>query len=50
MPFAHLKRIMRLDRLRLRGPNGAKNEFHPAATVQSLRKLAKSIPMTPKIV
>ena len=25
--FAHLKRILRLDRLRLRGPSGAKDEF-----------------------
>lgn len=33
MPFAHLKRILRLDRLRLRGPNGAKDEFQMAATV-----------------
>lgn len=47
MLFAHLKRIIRLDRLRLRGPNGAKDEFHLAATVQSLRKLAKLMPMTP---
>jgi len=29
MLFAHLKRIMRLDRLRLRGPNGARGEFLP---------------------
>ena len=29
--FAHLKRILRLDRLRLRGPNGAKDEFLLAA-------------------
>lgn len=49
MLFAHLKRVIRLDRLRLRGPNGAKDEFHLAATVQNLRKLAKLIPMTPKI-
>lgn len=28
MLFAHLKRILRLDRLRLRGPNGARDEFH----------------------
>ena len=27
MLFAHLKRILRLDRLRLRGPNGAHDEF-----------------------
>jgi len=44
MLFAHLKRIMKLDRLRLRGPNGAKDEFHLAATAQNLRKLVKLIP------
>ena len=49
MLFADLKRIMRLDRLRLRGPNGAKDEFHLAATVQTLRKLARLTPMTPRI-
>ena len=27
MLFAHLKRILKLDRLRLRGPNGAHDEF-----------------------
>lgn len=37
--FAHLNRILRLDRLRLRGPNGARDEFHLAATAQNLRKL-----------
>jgi transposase len=45
MLFAHLKRILRLDRLRLRGPTGAHDEFHLAATAQNLRKLAKLIPM-----
>jgi transposase len=45
MLFAHLKRILRLDRLRLRGPNGARDEFILAATAQNLRKLAKLIPM-----
>jgi transposase len=44
MLFAHLKRILKLDRLRLRGPNGARDEFHLAATVQNLRKLAKLVP------
>jgi divalent metal cation (Fe/Co/Zn/Cd) transporter len=38
------KRILWLDRLRLRGPNGARDEFLLAATVQNLRKLAKLIP------
>lgn len=45
MLFAHLKRILKLDRLRLRGPNGAKDEFLLAATAQNLRKMAKIIPM-----
>ena len=36
MLFAHLKRILRLDRLRLRGPNGARDEFLLAATAQNL--------------
>ncbi len=45
MLFAHLKRILKLDRLRLRGPNGARDEFHLAAAAQNLRKLAKLIPM-----
>ena len=44
MLFAHRKRILRLGRLRLRGPNGAKDEFLLAATAQNLRKLAKLIP------
>ncbi|ABS65813.1 transposase IS4 family protein [Xanthobacter versatilis] len=44
MLFAHLKRILKLDRLRLRGPNGARDEFHLAATAQNLRKLAKLMP------
>ena len=41
MLFAHLKRILRLGRLRLRGPFGAKDEFLLAATAQNLRKIAK---------
>ena len=45
MLFAHLKRILKLDRLRLRGPNGARDEFHLAATAQNLRKLAMLIPV-----
>ncbi len=43
MLFAHLKRILRLDRLRLRGPSGARDEFLLAATAQNLRKLAKLV-------
>ena len=47
--FAHLKRILRFDRLRLRGPIGAQDEFLLAATAQNLRKLAKLvIPPAPR--
>ena len=48
MLFAHLKRILKFDRLRLRGPTGAHDEFLLAATAQNLRKLAKLVP-TPKL-
>jgi Transposase DDE domain len=48
MLFAHLKRILGLGRLRLRGPNGAKDEFHLAATAQNLRKLAKMTAVPPR--
>ncbi|MCP4431131.1 MAG: hypothetical protein GY806_09155 [Gammaproteobacteria bacterium] len=34
--FAHLKRVMNFDRLRLRGITGAHDEFLLAATVQNL--------------
>ena len=44
MLFAHLKRILKLDRLRLRGPYGARDEFHLAAA-QNLRKMAMLIRM-----
>ena len=37
---AHLNRILKLDRLRLRGPDGARDEFLPAAA-QNFPKLAK---------
>ncbi len=40
--FAHLKRILGLDRLRLRGLTGANDEFLLAATVQNLRQLTKT--------
>jgi transposase len=50
MLFAHLKRILRLDRLRLRGPHGARDEFHLAAAAQNLRKLAKLLPNGPQMM
>jgi hypothetical protein len=43
MRFAHLKRILRLDRLRLRGPRGAQDEFTLATIAQNLRRLAKLV-------
>jgi transposase len=50
MLFAHLKRILRLGRLRLRGPSGAQFEFTLAATAQNLRRLAKLVARPPPIV
>ena len=44
MLFAHLKRILRLDRLRLRGPFGARDEFLMAATAQTPPKAGKADP------
>ena len=38
--FSHLKHILHLDRLRLRGPFGTRDEFLLAATAQNRRKLA----------
>jgi transposase len=47
MLFAHLKRILRLGRLRLRGPRGAQFEFTLAAIAQNLRRLAKFVARPP---
>jgi hypothetical protein len=51
MLFAHMKRILKLDRLRLRGLSGARDEVLLVATAQNLRKLAKYVgrppPMAP---
>ena len=44
MLFAHMKRILRVDRLRLRGRSGAKDEFLLTAIAQNLRRLALSLP------
>lgn len=43
MLFAHLKRILRMDKLRLRGFTGAEDEFLLAATAQNLRRMAKRL-------
>jgi transposase len=43
MLFAHMKRILKVDRLRLRGMSGAQDEFLLTATAQNLRRLAKAL-------
>jgi Transposase DDE domain len=47
MLFAHLKRILKMGRLRLRGPKGAQDEFTLAAIAQNLRRLAKLVAQPP---
>jgi hypothetical protein len=47
MRFAHMKRILRLDRLRLRGLSGARDEVLLTATAQNLRRLAKLLCRSP---
>jgi hypothetical protein len=47
MVFAHMKRILKLDRLRLRGMSGAHDEFLLTATVQNLRRMAKLLSQPP---
>lgn len=41
MLFGHMKRILKVDRLRLRGLKGAQDEFLLTATAQNLRRMAK---------
>jgi hypothetical protein len=50
MLFAHFKRILKLGRLRLRGPRGAQDEFTLAAIAQNLRRLAKLVVRPPPMV
>jgi transposase len=50
MLFAHLKRILKLGRLRLRGPRGAQDEFTLAAIAQNLRRLAKLAGRPPPVL
>ena len=47
MRFAHMKRILKLDRLRLRGLSGAQDEFTLTAIAHNLRRLAKLVPRPP---
>jgi transposase len=48
MRFAHMKRILRLDRLRLRGLSGARDEVLLTATAQNLRRLVKLLSRAPR--
>jgi transposase len=47
MRFAHMKRILRLDRLRLRGLSGVRDEVLLTATAQNLRRLVKLLSRAP---
>ena len=47
MRFAHMKRIFRLDRLRLRGLSGVRDEVLLTATAQNLRRLVKLLCRAP---
>ena len=47
MAFAHMKRILKLDRFRLRGLSGARDEVLLTAMAQNLRKLAKYVSRPP---
>ena len=49
MRFAHMKRILRLDRLRLRGLSGTRDEVLLTATAQNLRRLAKLLCRPPPL-
>lgn len=49
MRFAHMKRILRLDRLRLRGLSGARDEVLLTAIAQNLRRLAKLLCRPPPL-
>jgi transposase len=49
MQFAHMKRILRLDRLRLQGLSGARDEVLLTATAQNLRRLVKFLCRPPPL-
>ena len=49
MLFAHMKRILKMDRLRLRGLSGAQDEFLLTATAQNLRRMAKYLGTDPPV-
>jgi len=41
MLFAHMTRVLKMDRLRLRGLKGIPDELLLTATTQNLRRMAK---------
>jgi len=41
MLFAHMKRVLKMDRRRLRGLKSAQDEFLLTATAQNLRRMVK---------
>ena len=47
MLFAYFKRILKLNRLRLRGLNGANNEFLAVAVAQNFRRMVKLLSQPP---
>jgi len=47
MLFAHLKRILRLSRLRLRGPSSVEVELTLARIAQNLRRFVKLVARPP---
>ena len=47
MAFAHMKKIFKLDRFRLRGLSGARDEVLLTAMAQNLRKLARYVNRSP---
>lgn len=49
MLFAHMKRVLKMDRLRLRGLSGAQDEFLLTATAQNLRRMAKYLSTGPPV-
>ena len=49
MLFAHLKRNMGFERLRLRGISGARDEFLLAAIAQNLKRLATLTAIPPPV-
>ena len=48
--FGEAKRILRLDRLRLRGITGARDEFLLTATVQNLKRLVRNAAIPPPML